>query len=164
MTVSSSGSLGTWLVIGGVFAAGALGGAAVTSAMAQGDNAPEVSSADDRERPRESTGRRRGPPDGVHGGSARFIRHLEKNLELTPEQSTRIGVILEEREHETHALFETIRQPMREALQRTEDEIHDVLDDEQRVKFDELVKKDRGRRGGSRGSSQAQPKEPATQH
>jgi Spy/CpxP family protein refolding chaperone len=158
MTVSNSGSVATWLVIGGVFAAGALGGAAVTSAVSLGDNPPEVSSADDQERQRESTGRRRGSPDGVHGGSAHFIRHLEKNLELTPEQSTRIGVILEERERETQALFETVRQPMREALQRTEAEIHDVLDDEQRVKFDELVKEGRGRRGGSRGSPRAQPK------
>jgi Spy/CpxP family protein refolding chaperone len=164
MTVSNSGSVATWLVIGGVFAAGALGGAAVTSSVSLGDNPSEVSSADDQERPRESTGRRRGPPDGVHGGSARFIRHLEKNLELTPDQSTRIGVILEEREHETHALFETIQEPMREALQRTEAEIHDVLDDEQRVKFDELVKEGRGRRGGSRGSPRAQPTEPSAQH
>lgn len=144
-----SSSVSTWAVIGGVFVAGLLGGAAVRSVVWAGSDGPRLEArAEEGDRPRGSE-ERRGRRGGSFDGTERFVAHLQKELDLTPDQAERIGVILEERERETSALLETIAQPMREALERTESEIRNVLDDEQRVKFEKVVKDGRRRYGNS---------------
>lgn len=147
--MSARQSWSTWLVIVGVFVAGALGGAAARSLVWVGSGGPRLTFGEEAPATARSD-RRRGPrePGGFQGRSARFAAYLQESLSLTPDQADRVGAILEARERETHALLESIEPRMREALERTESEIRDVLSDEQKVQFDELVKEGRRRHGG----------------
>ena len=146
--MSARQSWSTWMVIIGVFVAGALGGAAARSLVWVGSGGPRLTFGEE-EPATARADRRRGPrsPSGFHGRSERFAAYLQESLALTPEQADQVGAILEARERETHALLESIEPRMREALERTESEIRDVLNDEQKGQFDELVKEGRRRYG-----------------
>ncbi len=156
MSSPSSGSVSTWLVIIGVFVAGALGGAAVRSFVGIGseDRGPVVGE-EEGWRGYSAEGRRSQSPNAFRR-SDRFMEHLVKNLELRPEQADEMRAILDERERETSALFESIEPRLREAVKRTESEVREVLDGEQRDRFDEIVREGRRRhrdRGDGRGGS-----------
>jgi len=63
-----------------------------------------------------------------------FLRRLERELELTPEQRERIDKILKESQENT-------RKILREEFQRTRAEFRQVLTPAQQVRFDELIKR-----------------------
>ncbi len=163
MTTPSGSSLSTWLVIVGVFAAGALGGAAARSLVWLGSEGPRLSLSQSGDNQSDPPRERRIDSRRHEFGSGRFVKHLQESLELTPEQATRIGEILEERERETSALFEQIEPDVRETITRAESEIRDVLDADQQEKFDKIVKDGRKRFGsntfrrGSRSRSSEAP-------
>lgn len=145
--MSTRQSWSTWLVIVGVFVAGALGGAAARSLVWVGSGGPRLTFTEEEPATARADRRRSPRSPGFHGRPERFVSYLQESLSLTADQAEQIGAILDERERETNALLESIEPRMREALERTESEIRDVLDDEQRAQFDELVKEGRRRFG-----------------
>jgi len=90
-----------------------------------------------------------GPP-GRHGlGSGMhtpaFAERLERHLDLTPEQLTRIEEIVRESHAEGRSLHEELLPRVRSQMDETRRRIREVLTPEQQEKFDELDRRHRRR-------------------
>ncbi|HWW03620.1 MAG TPA: hypothetical protein VNZ64_28210 [Candidatus Acidoferrum sp.] len=81
-------------------------------------------------------------PQSVSAGGLRleFLRRIQRDLDLTPEQRERIDKILKESQEHTRKLMEPISPALKEEFQRTKEEFRQVLTAEQRARFDELFK------------------------
>jgi len=73
-------------------------------------------------------------PSSPGGMRLEFLRRAQRELGLTSEQKQRIDAILKESQDRT-------RNKIREELQRTRTEFREVLTPEQRVQFEELIKR-----------------------
>jgi len=134
--------LGAWLAIGGVFLAGALGGAAAVTVLGneREEGAPE------------SVDRLPGPQRGLSGRTAGefgrpdwFVRALDKHVDLSDEQEAQIREILARREQESRALFESIKPEMDRTLEQARADVRALLTDEQQAGMDEYVAQARDR-------------------
>ena len=67
-----------------------------------------------------------------------ILRHLDRELKLTPPQHDRVSVILEQHHKRMQALADTVRPQMHQELEAANKEIDAVLTPEQRKKFDEM--------------------------
>ena len=74
-----------------------------------------------------------------------FLRRMEWELDLTPEQREPIDKILKEGQERTKQLMETVEPRRREELKKTIEEFRVVLTPEQRKRFDALVKQQQQR-------------------
>lgn len=81
-------------------------------------------------------------PQTVSAGGMRleFLRRMQRDLDLTPEQRERIDKILKESQDHTRKLMEPVAPALKEEFQRTKEEFRQVLTSEQRARFDELFK------------------------
>lgn len=77
-----------------------------------------------------------------------MLQRLQRDLELSPDQSARIDVILQEGRKRTRQLWEQVSPQMREETRLVRESIQAELTPEQRVKYDESLK--RRRSWGSR--------------
>jgi hypothetical protein len=77
-----------------------------------------------------------------------MLQRLQRDLALSPEQSARIDVILQEGRKRTRQLWEQVSPQMREETRLVRESIQAELTPEQRVKYDESLK--RRRSWGSR--------------
>lgn len=78
--------------------------------------------------------------DSDHDKRARrFREHLQRELELTPEQAERLEVVLGKNHETAHAFWEASRREFDELRQQFRKDIREVLTDEQRTKFDRLL-------------------------
>ena len=90
-----------------------------------------------------------GPP---HHGSppemkSWMLARLDRHLNLTPEQHTRIDTVLTRREADIRALMSATRPRFDSIATRTRSEIQAVLTPEQQQKFAEITKQMDARRG-----------------
>ncbi len=74
-----------------------------------------------------------------------FLRRMERDLDLTPQQREPINRILLEGQERMKKLMETVEPRRREELKRTIDEFRAVLTPEQRQRFDGLLKQQQQR-------------------
>ena len=78
------------------------------------------------------------PPGG--GLRLEFLRRVQRELDLTPEQRARADAVLKEGQERTRKVMEPISPRLREELQRTKAEFRALLTPEQQAKFDALLK------------------------
>ncbi len=86
------------------------------------------------------------PPDRMGGGSRdrrergreRFIQEMKQNLDLTPEQVTKIEAISQAREQKADSLLKDVRPKLHALLQETGREIDSVLTPAQRTRLHEI--------------------------
>jgi len=74
-----------------------------------------------------------------------FLRRMERELDLAPEQREPIDKVLKEGQERTKKLMETVEPRRREEFKRTIEEFRAVLTPEQLKRFDELVKQQQQR-------------------
>lgn len=67
-----------------------------------------------------------------------FLRHLTRQLELSPEQREKVETIIRDSQQRTKNLWEPVAAKMGEELRKTDDRIREVLTPEQQRKFDEM--------------------------
>ena len=77
---------------------------------------------------------RRGPEFDAHG----IMRHLDRELNLTPQQHDQIGAIVDRHHKRMQAIADGIRPQMHQELEAANREIEAVLTPEQRTKFDDM--------------------------
>ncbi len=82
------------------------------------------------------------PAQTVSPGGMRleFLRRMQRDLDLSPDQRERIDKILKESQEHTRKLMEPITPALKEEFQHTKEEFRQVLTTEQRARFDELFK------------------------
>jgi Spy/CpxP family protein refolding chaperone len=99
------------------------------------------------------------PAQPVSAGVMRieFLRRMERELDLTPEQREPIDKVLKEGQERTKKLMETVEPRRREEFKRTVEEFRAVLTPEQQKRFDDLVKQQQQRAREQRKA--APPKE-----
>jgi Spy/CpxP family protein refolding chaperone len=86
-----------------------------------------------------------------------FLRRMERELDLTPEQREPIDQILKQGQERMKKLQETVEPRRREEFKKTIEDFRTVLTPEQRKRFDELVKQQQQRAREQRKA--ASPKE-----
>ena len=96
------------------------------------DNKPSVSGRSE-EGPR--------PPDQNRRRS--FLSRIQKELDLTPDQSSRIEQILNAGQVRTQALWDEITPRMKEEFHATREQIREVLTPEQEEEFEKLFPKNK---------------------
>ena len=74
-----------------------------------------------------------------------FLRRMERELDLTPQQHEPIDRILQEGQERMKKLMETVEPRRREELKRTMEEFRGVLTPVQQKRFDELAKQQQQR-------------------
>jgi hypothetical protein len=74
-----------------------------------------------------------------------FLRRIEQELALTPEQHESIDKVLKEGQERMKKLMETVEPRRREEFKKTVEEVRAVLTLEQGKRFDELVKQQQQR-------------------
>ena len=114
-------TLKPWIVLGLVFATGVIVGVcgtrvAVQKIVEQAMNRPELV-------------------------RDRMERELARDLSLTPEQRPRVHEIMLRSHEEIHALRRDVQPRLGLILRRSAREIRDVLNEEQRQKFDRIAKR-----------------------
>jgi len=93
-----------------------------------------------------------------------FQRKMEKQLDLTPDQKTRIEKIMHESQEHTKPLWDQIAPQMREELKKVHEQIRAELTPTQQKKFEELLKKPNRKSEDSPRralTNNASPKQPA---
>jgi hypothetical protein len=96
------------------------------------------------------------PPFGQFQQPA-FLKRMQKQLDLTPQQNEAVARIMKESQDRTRPLWVPIAPKLREEMRRDRQEIRAVLTPEQQVKFDELL------RNRPRKNPPAQPPPPTNQ-
>jgi Spy/CpxP family protein refolding chaperone len=86
------------------------------------------------------------PPRPVHPLSARglrfdFLRHLQNQLGVTPEQRQRIDAIITQSQERTKELMKPVVPQLRKEVERAKAEFRAVLTPQQRERLDQLVKR-----------------------
>jgi Spy/CpxP family protein refolding chaperone len=90
-----------------------------------------------------------------------FLRRMERELDITPEQREPIDKVLKEGQERMKKLMETVEPRRREDFKQTMEEFRAVLTPEQRKRFDDLVKQQQQRTREQRKA--APPREPPPQ-
>jgi Spy/CpxP family protein refolding chaperone len=90
---------------------------------------------------------------------AEFLKRLEKQLDLTPEQRDQIARIMKESQERTGRVWNQIAPQMGQELKGVREEIRRVLTPAQRKQFAELMKRNRKADAGPPGNRPARPLE-----
>ena len=99
-----------------------------------------VQGTDGSRRSRPSGAPRFNQPISAGGMRLEFLRRLQKDLDLTPEQRERVDKILKESQDRARKIMEPVAPGMHQELQRTKQEFREVLTPEQQARFDQLLK------------------------
>ena len=78
-----------------------------------------------------------GSPSGMR---LEFLRRIQRDLDLTPEQREQIDKLLKESQERTRKIMEPVSPAFHAELQRTKEEFRAVLTADQQKRFDDLVK------------------------
>jgi Spy/CpxP family protein refolding chaperone len=82
-----------------------------------------------------------GAPGGSPGGMRlEFLRRMQRDFDLTPEQRERIDKLLKQSQERTRKIMEPVSPLLHQELQRAKTEFREALTPEQQVRFDELLK------------------------
>ena len=106
------------------------------------------------------------PSFSASGVRIEFLRRMERDLNLSPEQHERIDGILAESQERTRKLMEPVAPQLREELQKTRERFRAALTPSQREVFDTMLKqqqrpRDRDQRHPPAPSLQSPSGEPA---
>jgi Holliday junction resolvase-like predicted endonuclease len=85
------------------------------------------------------------PPPSAGVMRFEFLRRMERELDLTPEQREPIDKVLKEGQERMRNLMETLEPRRREELRRTMEEFRASLTPEQQQRFDAVVKQQQQR-------------------
>ena len=88
-------------------------------------------------------------------GERRIMRHLDHELNLTPQQHDAVARIIRERHQRINAIFGGLRPEVRREIDLANAEIEKVLTPEQKVKFEQVQMRLHSRRHMPEGSSPA---------
>ena len=80
------------------------------------------------------------PAQSAGGMRLEFLRRMQRDLDLTPEQREHIDKILKESQERTRKIMEPVSPALRDEFQHTKEEFRQILTSEQRARFDELFK------------------------
>lgn len=69
-----------------------------------------------------------------------FTERMRRDLKLTDEQVSRIEAVIRKSRQRTDLLWEALREPLQEEMNQLKKGIADNLTDEQKAKFEELLK------------------------
>jgi Spy/CpxP family protein refolding chaperone len=83
------------------------------------------------------------PAMAVSAGSLRleFLRRAQRELDLTAEQRERIDKILKDSQERTHQIMQPVAPELHAELDRTKEQFLGVLTPAQRIRFEQLVKR-----------------------
>ena len=70
-----------------------------------------------------------------------FVRHLDDELALTPDQHRKVMNIVHESQERTRLLYSLIAEDVREEMRQTQDAIRKEITPEQAQKFDDMLKR-----------------------
>lgn len=145
--------MNTWKVILAtlvIFAAGVVTGGLLVSHANSAQRPrwqnPRPGQADSSRRPVEpGTGREAIRPPGVPGAVPQFLRkefleNLNREVNLTADQRTRIEQIIREGQERNRQFWERVAPELRKEIADTRRQIQAVLRPDQRARFDELMK------------------------
>ena len=90
-----------------------------------------------------------------------FLRRIESDLTLTPEQREPIERILKEGQERTKKIMETVEPRRREEFKKTMEEFRAVLAPEQRTHLDAIMKQQQQRAREQRKAAPRAPANPA---
>jgi hypothetical protein len=79
-------------------------------------------------------------PEAVSGLRFEFLRRAQRELELTADQRDHLNRILRESQERTRKIMDPVAPQMREELKRTRAEFVQVLNPDQRQRFNELAR------------------------
>ena len=99
--------------------------------------------------------RETGLPPSVFDSRFDFLAKLKSDLALDPAQAKTIDGILQEGRKRMHELWKTAEPPLREEMKGVRERIQAELTPAQRVKFEELMKRSRERRGGKPSAAES---------
>jgi len=82
------------------------------------------------------------PAQSTSAGGMRleFLRHIERDLNLTADQRERIGKLISESQERTRKLMEPVAPQLRQEMVHTKEAFRAVLTPQQAARFDELLK------------------------
>ena len=127
----------------GLFLSGAVaGGAAVHFLDSRGPLERSAETRRDRDGDDDRRRGRQGDPRSFT--STRVLDRLEQRLGLTTEQRDSVEAILEGQRSAASEVFREMGPTLRATIDSANARIRGILDDEQRVRFDELLQQDRG--------------------
>src|SRR5205085_7128081 len=81
------------------------------------------------------------PTYSAGGLRLEFLRRTQRELDLSMEQRERIDKILKDSQERSRKIMEPVTPELHAELQRTKEEFRQVLTPEQRIRFEELMKK-----------------------
>jgi hypothetical protein len=131
-----------------IFAAGAITGAVLARKAVAGGGRESLSQTN-----RWEQGLR--PPDRLLRGD--FVKRMQAELELSPEQVLEVETIVRESQARTRKLWEEISPQMRAEFKLTQDRLRELLTPEQQQQFEELLKKRRPARHEDRERREPPP-------
>jgi Spy/CpxP family protein refolding chaperone len=85
-------------------------------------------------------------PISAGGLKIEFLRRVERDLNLTGDQREQIDKIISASQERSKKLMEPIQPKIREELQQTREQFRAVLNPEQKIRFDELLKQQQQQR------------------
>jgi len=91
-------------------------------------------------RPSHGQANRAVQPISAGGIRIEFLRRVERELTLTADQKEQIDKIIAASQERSKKLMEPIQPKIREELQQTREQFRAVLNPEQKIRYDELLK------------------------
>ena len=91
-----------------------------------------------------------------------FLRRVERELTLTSDQREQIDKIITASQERSKKLMEPIQPKIREELQQTREQFRAVLNPEQKMRFDELLKQQQQQQQRQRDQHRPPPRNPET--
>lgn len=91
-------------------------------------------------RPQHGQSNRAVQPISAGGIRIEFLRRVERELTLTADQKEQIDKIIAASQERSKKLMEPIQPKIREELQQTREQFRAVLNPEQKIRYDELLK------------------------
>jgi Spy/CpxP family protein refolding chaperone len=92
-------------------------------------------------RPRAGTALRPGVLTSPGGMRLEFLRRMQRDLDLTPDQRERIDKLLKESQERSRRMMAPLAPALREEVKRAKDEFRQVLTPDQQARFDDLIKR-----------------------
>jgi Spy/CpxP family protein refolding chaperone len=85
-------------------------------------------------------------PISAGGIRIEFLRRVERDLNLTADQREQIDKVLAASQERSKKIMEPVQPKIREELQQTKEQFRAVLNPEQKIRFDELLKQQQQQR------------------
>lgn len=128
----------------GLFVAGGIAGGAAMYFLGSGQDR-DVPGWERRSQGDRDAERHRGRPGDPRSFTTdRVVERLENRLELTSEQRDSVAAILERQRTAASAVFREMGPRLRATVDSANTRIRDLLDENQRARFEELLRRERG--------------------